>query len=184
MRVAMYGGSFNPPHLGHAMVAAWLLWTDQVDEVWLVPVAGHAFGKALRPFERRMAWCRAVGASVGPGVSVSDVESNLPVPNYSLNTLDALSARHPEHSFRLVIGADTLPDTPKWHRWDEIAERYPPIVVGRAGYDSPPDVPIFPGISSTDIRARFAGGRPVDGLVPASVVRLVRQDDIAHWAAG
>ena len=52
MRIAVYGGSFNPPHIAHTMVASWLLWTEMVDEVWLVPVYRHAFeqshGKKLR----------------------------------------------------------------------------------------------------------------------------------------
>ena len=54
MDVAVYGGSFNPPHIGHAMVAAWLLWTRRVEEVWLVPAFAHAFDKALRPFAARV----------------------------------------------------------------------------------------------------------------------------------
>ena len=59
MQVAFYGGSFHPPHLGHAMVL-WLHWCDQVDEVWLAPVYDHPFakGRGLAPYEHRVAWWR------------------------------------------------------------------------------------------------------------------------------
>ncbi|MFK7929575.1 MAG: nicotinate (nicotinamide) nucleotide adenylyltransferase [Myxococcota bacterium] len=181
MRVAIYGGSFNPPHLGHAMVAAWLTWTDQVDAVWLVPVAGHAFGKNLAPFERRCAWCEALGEAVGPSIRVCSIEEQLPKPSYTLNTLRALQERWPEHSFRLVIGADTLPQTPQWHRWSEIEADFAPIVVGRAGYESPEDMPVFPGISSTDVRERMAQDRPVSALVPATVMAKIDPEDIRRW---
>ena len=64
MRVAVYGGSFNPPHIVHGWVASWLLWTGRVDAVWLVPVYRHAFedrhDKRLAPYADRMAWCQAM----------------------------------------------------------------------------------------------------------------------------
>ena len=66
MRVAVYGGSFDPPHVGHAMVAGWLRWADRCDEVWLVPSYDHPFGKTSRPFDLRMALCEALAASVEP----------------------------------------------------------------------------------------------------------------------
>lgn len=182
MRVAFYGGSFNPPHIGHALVAAWLLWTDQVDAVWLVPVGAHAFGKNLAPFERRRGWCEALAQTLGSAVRVESIERELTPPTYTIRTLESLSERHPEHRFRLVIGADNLPHLPRWHRWDELAATYDPIVVGRAGYDSPPDVPQFPGISSSDVRTRAVEGRSLCGLVPAAVARLLTADDIAAWS--
>lgn len=183
MRVAFYGGSFNPPHVGHAMVASWLLWTDQVDEVWLVPVGSHAFGKSLAPFERRRTWCEAMAADLGDRVRVEPIENELPQPSYSIRTLEALCVRHPEAWFRLVIGADSVPGLPRWHRSEELQARFEPIVVGRAGYASPPDVPVFPGVSSTSIREAARDGAALDGLVPASVLARITADDVAHWVS-
>ncbi|MCA9572020.1 MAG: nicotinate-nicotinamide nucleotide adenylyltransferase, partial [Myxococcales bacterium] len=111
MRVAVYGGSFDPPHVGHAMVCGWLLWTDRVDAVWVTPTRAHPFGKDSAPFDARVAWCRALAQSVGPGVEVCTLEQTLPAPSYTVHTLDALAARHPEHSFQWVLGADLLPST-------------------------------------------------------------------------
>ncbi|HMV67690.1 MAG TPA: nicotinate-nicotinamide nucleotide adenylyltransferase [Myxococcota bacterium] len=173
MRIGVYGGSFHPPHVGHGLVAAWLGWTRRVDEVWLVPVGGHAFGKELAPFADRVRWCEALAAEVGPWVRVSAIEGQLPVPSYTVQTLDALAARHPEHGFQLVIGADILPDVPRWRDWGRIERAYPPIVVGRGGYPDVPGSPTFPAVSSTAIRAALARGEPVDHLVPAAVRALL-----------
>lgn len=171
MRVAVYGGSFNPPHVGHAMVAGWLRWVDLVDEVWLVPAYQHAFDKRLAPFERRVRWCEALAAAVGPWVRVEPIEASLPTPSYTIDTLDALAARHPGVTLRMVVGTDVLPALPQWKRWDRIAAAYDPIVVARGGYPAPPDLgsPAFPDVSSTDVRELIAAGASIGALVPAGV---------------
>lgn len=174
MRVAVYGGSFNPPHVGHGLVAAWLRWTDRADAVWLLPTFGHPFGKPLAPWEDRLELCRVLAAAVGPWVSVCELESELPVPSYTIDTLEALERRHPAHRFRLVVGADVVPETPKWRAWDRIEAGYDPIVVGRQGYPTPPGAVDFPGVSSTEIRARAARGEPLDHLLVAGTAETVR----------
>lgn len=171
MRIAVYGGSFNPPHVGHAMVAGWLRWADRADQVWLIPAFSHPFDKALAPFASRVAACEALAALVGPWVRVDPIEATLPTPSYTIDTLATLSARHPEHQFRLVVGADVLPTTDAWKRWDEIVARHAPIVVGRGGYPDVPGAPTFPSISSSEVRAALSEGRGVDHLVPDGVLR-------------
>ncbi len=174
MRVAVYGGSFNPPHMGHALVSAWLRWADRADEVWLVPTSVHPFAKDLAPFEDRVRWCEALAATLGPWVRVEPIEASLSGVSYTVQTLDALAARHPGVAFRLVLGADNLRDTPKWRAWDRIQAVYEPVVVGREGWPEVPDAPTFPGISSTEVRRRLARGEPVDHLVPAAVLAVLQ----------
>lgn len=174
MRIAIYGGSFNPPHVGHAMVAAWLGWTGQAEEVWLLPAAGHPFGKRLLPFSLRAELCEALAATVGAHVRVCRIEDELPRPSYTIDTLHALGARHPEHVFRLVVGADILPDTPRWKAWDQIERDFAPLVVGRGGYPPIPGMPTFPEVSSTDIRARHDTGEDVSALLPKGVADRLR----------
>lgn len=174
MRVAVFGGSFNPPHVGHAMVVAWLLWTDRADEVWLLPTWRHAFDKPLAPFEVRVRACEALAGVVGERVRVETIEATLPAPSYTVNTLDALAARHPEHGFRLVVGADVLAQAGEWRDWEGIVARYRPIVVGR-GDAAVEGAPTFPAVSSTEIRKRLAAGLPVDHLVPAAVLEAFRR---------
>ncbi len=184
MRVAVYGGSFNPPHLAHGMVAAWLLRTEQADEVWLVPVYQHAFeglhGKHLAPYSDRVEWCRIMAEETDPRVRVSEVEADLSVPSFTIDTLHHLAQTHPEHTFRLVVGADVLGQVDSWRDWPGIQERYSPIVVGREGHAVPDGVPVFPGISSTEIRRRLAAGESVDGMITAGVAAALAGS--AAWA--
>jgi len=162
MQIAVYGGSFNPPHVSHAMVASWLTWTGLVDQVWLVPVYRHAFeqthDKKLIDFDTRMEWCRLMGAELGEQVVVSDIESTLPTPSYSIDTLKALQRKHPEHTFRLVVGADVVSQLPQWKQWSEIEKHFTPIIVGRVGYEGHRAGMVFPNVSSTDIRKRLRNG--------------------------
>lgn len=175
MRVAIYGGSFHPPHIGHAMVAGWLRWTDLVDEVWLVPAFSHPFDKALAPFPDRVAMCEAMAHVVGPWVRVETIEAELPTPSYTIDTLDTLRIRYPSDSFRLVVGADVLEHVDKWKRWDTIVQEYSPIIVGREGWPAIAGAPTFPSFSSTEVRQRLAEGLSIAHLVPAAVERLIRQ---------
>jgi nicotinate-nucleotide adenylyltransferase len=174
MRIAVYGGSFHPPHVGHAMVAAWLLWTRQVDQVWLVPAFDHPFAKDLPSHAERMRWCAALASAVGEGVLACGIEAELERPSYTILTLEALRARHPEHGFRLVLGADAYAQTGSWRRWADIEREFSPIVVGRAGYAEVADSVSFPNISSTEVRERLRAGMPVDHLVPAAVLAAMR----------
>lgn len=171
MRVAVYGGSFHPPHVGHAMVAAWVRWTDQADAVWLVPTYDHPFGKDLAPFATRVAWCEAMAADVGDFVHVSDIEARLEGTSWTVRTLQALADAHPEHSFRLLLGADAWASRDAWRDWATIERDFVPLVVGRPGHPPIPGAPVFPDVSSTQVRALLAAGEPVDGLVTASVAR-------------
>lgn len=169
MRVAVFGGSFNPPHVGHAMVAAWLTWTGRADEVWLVPAFHHAFDKPLRPFARRVAACERLAARI-PGLRVETIEASLPAPSYTIHTLRSLAARHPAHRFHLVVGSDVLAQRPQWRAWDEIEADFAPLVVNRAGFPPAGDGPVFPDVSSTAIRRRLAAGEAVDGWLPEGVL--------------
>lgn len=178
-RIAIYGGSFNPPHIGHAMVAAWLGWTRRVDAVWLMPTFAHAFGKVLLPFDLRLRACEALAEAVGPWVEANPIESELPVPSYTIDTLRALRERHPQCSFHPVVGADILPDTHRWKDWATIESDFAPIVVGRGGYPSVQGAPTFPEVSSTEIRAALIDEASIDALVPAGVAAVLGAHDAA-----
>ncbi len=169
MRVAVFGGSFNPPHVGHAMIAGWLRWADRCDEVWLTPAHVHALGKPLAPFAARVRACERMAELVGGHVRVCPIEATLPSPSFTVVTLDALSAAHPDHQFRLIVGADILRQAHQWREWQRIERDYAPIVLGR-GAEAVAGAPSFPDVSSSEIRARLQRGEPVDHLVPRSVL--------------
>jgi nicotinate-nucleotide adenylyltransferase len=176
MQIAVYGGSFNPPHIGHAMVASYLWWTGKADQVWLVPAFDHAFDKALAPFELRLELCRKVAYRLGPWCQVSNLEASLSAPSYTIQTLDALSAIHPEHRFHWVAGADILATLHLWKDWKRIKNEYGLILVGRAGYPEVQGAPVFPDFSSTEIRNRLKTGEPVDSLVDSSLLPLLLEN--------
>lgn len=172
--VAIYGGSFDPPHMGHVLSVTWALSAGRVERVWVIPTWKHPFGKSFAAsFEHRAAMC-AEAFSPLPAVEVSTIERELGGVSRTLDTLDALETAHPELRFRLLLGADLLPTTDRWHRWDEIARRAPPIVVGRAGYPAPAGCPIaIPDVNSTDIRDAVLQRRDIRGFVPSAVLRYI-----------
>lgn len=169
--VALLGGSFNPPHVAHLMAAWWTLATQGVSEVWLLPSFRHPFGKALAPFEDRVRMCELAAASIR-GVHVCTAEAELRDDLHvgkTARTLEHLVAKHPSLRFALVVGADVLPETDKWYRWDRVQALARIVVVGREGYPPVAGAPALPAVSSTEIRARLARGEDVTGLVPSRV---------------
>jgi nicotinate-nucleotide adenylyltransferase len=167
MRVAVYGGSFNPPHIGHAMVVQWILWTDKADRVLLVPSGQHPHGKShSHTLDERMLLLRAMAQDIDPvGVSpttkrilVSNIESEWNGPVYTYDLLTRLREQNPDWRIRFVIGADILGETHRWHKWDRVREEFPLLVLGREGYPSPDGNPIIPGYSSSGLRAALETG--------------------------
>lgn len=175
---ALFGGSFNPPHVGHVLATTYVMSVFPVAGVLVVPVYQHVFGKDLAPFADRLAMCEAAMGWI-PQVVIDPIERELGGESRTLHTIEALLAREPERSLRLVIGSDVLPDLPKWYRFERIAELAPPIILGRAGYPHP-DAPaaVLPDVSSTWIRDALRVRDPADrakleALVPARVIQHV-----------
>jgi nicotinate-nucleotide adenylyltransferase len=177
MRIALVGGSFNPPHLAHLLLATQVLATREPDEVWLAPAVRHAFGKSLAPFEDRLAMVELAVAPLGPRIRASRVEAEAAQAGSSGATVELLRylRAHTTHELLLVIGADIMLEKDRWASFEEVEQLAQLIVVDRTGY--PPvsgGVPL-PEISSSDVRERFAKGLPVRDLVPAAVERYVRE---------
>jgi nicotinate (nicotinamide) nucleotide adenylyltransferase len=195
--LAVLGGSFNPPHLGHALLPGYVLARGDATRVLVAPCADHPLGKVLAPFERRMSWVRqALAHYDDDNVEVSPIEAELARaregrPSYTLELLEALAQRYPDERVRLVVGSDILAsgETDRWHRWDRIAAQFDPIVVPRAGW-SEPGAAALPDVSSTQVRAQIdliragrAGGEAAERaratlrqMVPKSVA-----DSLEAW---
>jgi nicotinate-nucleotide adenylyltransferase len=184
-RVAVYGGSFDPPHVAHLLAAAWVVSAADVDRIVLVPTFAHALGKEPgADFEHRLAMCARI-ADVVPACTVSDVERSLPQPSRTLHTLEALRARDPESTYRLVVGADIATQTHRWHRWDAIVALAAPLWLGREGYERPVGAVLdFPRVSSTEIRARLARGEVPTGLVPNAILAYIAVHGLYRPAEG
>src|SRR5262245_59117660 len=157
MRVALFGGSFNPPHVAHQLAALYVLETQPVDELWFVPTYVHPFAhKQLADFEHRLAMYRLMAAPLGSRVEVSRIEEELAQrPGFTVSrTLDLVEFLVEQSlEVRLVVGSDIMNETAKWYRWDELVAKAPPIIVGREGFAAPPGSLVtgvaMPAISST-----------------------------------
>ncbi len=123
MRIALFGGSFDPPHLGHVLAATYARVMGGVDEVWVVPVARHAYAKPIAPWEQRWALCQAAFAGLG-FVRLRDDELRNP-HGYTFGLLAALRSGHPGHTWFLVGGTDTAADLGNWHRGAELRRHGP-----------------------------------------------------------
>jgi nicotinate-nucleotide adenylyltransferase len=176
MKVAVFGGSFNPPHVGHVLACALVLSTEDVDRMLVVPTYQHAFAKALAPYGDRVRMCELAMGWMG-GIEVSRVEEELGGDSLTVRTLEHLAEAHPDWRMRLVIGADIVAETSRWVSFDAIEELAPPIVLGRAGVDAGLASPaLLPRVSSTQVREAMAEGRWDDlaPLVPRRVLEYAR----------
>ena len=149
-KIGVFGGSFNPPHLGHLMAAIYALKKFRFDEIWLVPTFHHAFSKRLPPFQKRFKECKALIAQVGPNLKVSDIEKKIRSDGKMLLTLQALKKKYPKSKFQLVIGSDILKEKKRWYRFTEIKRKFGIAVVPRGKAKNGGFA--IPNISSTKIR--------------------------------
>ena len=187
----MLGGTFDPPHIGHLIVASEALWQLDLDVVRLVPtrVPPHKPTGAQTDPDRRAAWLeRAVAGH--PGLEVSRIELEREGPSYTADTLEAIAAEEPGAALWFILGADQLAELRGWHEPGRILAAARLAVVPRAGRDlraiadevAPGradllDVPEI-GVSSSMIRERIAAGRPIRFLVPPGVEESLRREGL------
>lgn len=172
MKIALFGGSFDPPHLGHQMVCLYVLATEPIDALWIVPTHLHAFGKPLTPFEHRLALCRRMAEPFGPKVEVSAVERERGGVSRTADTVRHLLAARPDDEFSLIVGADLLAEIPAWYDGEALQRMVPFLVVGRGGYAGGEGL-AMPEVSSSAVRARLARGESCRHLVPRRVLDYV-----------
>lgn len=187
MNVGIFGGSFNPPHVAHLIIAESIRDQFGLDEVWWIPNAQppHKPGADLAPAADRLAMTeRAVGDH--PHFVVSDIEIRRAGVSYTVETLRELQNLHPDVTFWLIIGSDSLNTFSSWHQPNEIAERVGLIVYKRPGEAHAVAEPRYANgarfasapileISSTEIRARCQAGRSIRYLVPAAVHAFIEE---------
>ncbi len=186
--VAILGGSFNPPHVAHILAVSWVLATRPVDEVWLMPVGQHAFGKALLPFAHRAAMVKLALRFFPQNTGMTDVENRLSGENRSIDTLQHLQTEHPDCAFSLIIGADILHERHAWKAWDVLERDFGFHILGREGYEVPDGYGVsveLPAISSTDLRQKlsrrdYAG---CEGFMDRQVVDYIVENDLYAQSA-
>ncbi|MCM1297150.1 MAG: nicotinate (nicotinamide) nucleotide adenylyltransferase [Muribaculaceae bacterium] len=187
-RVGILGGSFNPVHTGHLILADFIRQEKQLDEVWFMLSPMNPFKQDSRELlneEHRMEMLRlAIEPSLR--LKISNFELNMPRPSYTVDTLRELHRHFTDTRFSLIIGADNYASFDRWKKPDEIMSMVDIIVYPRPGVKLPPithpsvtfvDAPLL-DISSTMIRNLIARGREVNFMVPDKVLKYINKHNL------
>ena len=177
MEIGLYFGSFNPIHVGHLVIANYLLEFSPIDELWFVvsPQNPLKEKKTLLDDYQRLHMVELAIEDI-PHLRASSVEFKLPQPSYTVNTLAHLEAQYPQHTFSLIMGGDNIQSFSKWKNYQKIMENYTIYVYQRPGYSIPEEfqnkqniraiqAPLME-ISSSFIRQCIKDGKNVQGFMP------------------
>jgi len=187
MRIGVLGGTFDPPHLGHLIVASDAFEALSLDRFLLVPAADppHKPGQVIATAEQRLEMVRAAVRD-DPRFVVEDLEVRRQGVSYSVDTLRELRRRHPEDDLFFLIGADQMRTLESWREPHEVARLARLSVMAREGEPPPADSP-FPhrvvpvtriDLSATDVRKRIREGRSIHYLVPDAVRQVVMREGL------
>lgn len=203
-RIGIFGGSFNPIHLGHTALATYICKQRLVDEVWLMVSPQNPLKRDLTLLDEqeRLAMARLAVAPY-PTLKACDFEFTLPRPSYTYHTLQALRAAYPDHEFSLIIGEDNWQCFDRWYRGEDIARETPIIVYprkveslglrvdstsqlsivkrsslaeGKSNYQLSilKNPPLLP-YSSTEIRSRIATGQDAGHMLHPDVAQYIKE---------
>jgi len=189
-KIAIYGGSFDPPHYGHVMTIAAVLNSGLVDQVWLVPTGIHSDKDSVASSEERKAMVSIMLATMFGSrekVFLTDLQANdLSRISTTIDLLEMLQKEHPKHRFYPVIGSDLVPDLSKWHRAKELLQSTKFLVMPRPGFELKGRQPSYiksitsaslalTNISSSMVRSMIKKRKSIEGIVPPAVIsHLIR----------
>ncbi len=187
MKIGIFGGSFDPIHIGHAIIAQHIISSGAVDRLWFMvsPVNPLKAGKEQHVADTdRLRMVEMVSRPM-EGVETSAFEFTMPRPSYTIDTLNALQAKFPDDEFYLVTGGDNWQIFNKWRNSEEILAKYHLLIYPRLGYEVniPEDLkdrvtlveaPIIE-LSSTEVRERLANGQSVRYYVPDEVLGYIER---------
>lgn len=188
-RIGIFGGSFNPIHVGHALIASYIVENSELDSLWLMvsPQNPLKEGRTLASNYHRLRMTELVSRRL-ENVTTSAFEFDLPKPSYTIDTLNALQAKFPDDEFYLVIGADNWCVFDQWKSGDEIVAKFHILIYPRRGYDinipekysdrvRVVDAPLVE-LSSTQVRERLAQMKSVSFYVPEPVEKYIIENKL------
>lgn len=202
MKIAILGGSFDPPHLGHILIAHQILELTEIEEVWLMPnytttTHNKVFKKHLSPAINRFELAKLLENTF---IKASDFELQFNKKSITFTTLEMLSKQYPQHIFYWITGSDKLETFHLYDNWQEIISTYHIIIFPREHMlwdlenrvkkalqlkKIPENVIVLQNnellltnISSTAVRQRVKKGLPIDFLVPKSVEEYIKKTNL------
>lgn len=181
MKIGLFFGTFNPIHIGHLILANYLVEFTDLDEVWLVitPMSPFKQKKSLLENHHRLALAN-IAVENFEKLKTSDIEFKLPQPNYTINTLVHIEEKFPDKQFCLIMGEDNLKGFHKWKNFETILNNYPIYVYPRVSKEGEKktvvthkniqivDAPIVE-ISSTFIRKAIKNNKDIRAMLPEKV---------------
>lgn len=197
MRIAILGGSFDPPHVGHQLIARQVKETIGVDDIWLMPADNHPFAKSLLPVQHRLQMARFLENEY---IRVSDFEIKYNKSSYTIDTLEKLDQDYPQDIFYWILGSDQLDSFTKYKGWEQLRDDHNLIVFPRETVidhleektkkclqlDSIPDNItllrdkdlILTNISSSLVRERIKRDESLEYIVPKQVEEYIKQHSL------
>lgn len=169
LTIGLFGGSFNPAHSGHLMVANCGLRQAGLDQLWWLVSPGNPLKEASHNYAQRVASIYALG--LPPRMKISHIESKLGT-RYTIDLIKRLQTVYPHYRFVFLMGADNLQQLPKWKGWQDIMSRVPLIIVARPGANP-----------SASLRARLGkvGRQYSHARIPESAAKIVAQTSAPCW---
>lgn len=182
MRIGILGGSFDPPHFGHLLVARQVKEIMRLDEVWLMPYFAHNWDSTVTSTKHRFAMTKL---TVEKGIVASDDEIKYQRKNYTIDTVRRLKTKY-QHHFYWIIGSDILRDFRKWKEHQRLIKEIEFLVVLRNGFSLLAKLPkgfffvsspefVTSNISSSIVRKRLMKKLSVTGLIPQSVLSYIQK---------
>ena len=181
MKIGLYFGTFNPVHIGHLIIANYMIENSDLDEIWMVVTPHNPFKKKSSLLDNHHRFELVYKATESyPKIKPSDIEFKLPQPNYTAHTLVHISDKHKDKEFCLIMGEDNLKSLHKWKNYETLLEHhhiyvYPRVSDGKIAtqFDTHKkihkiDAPIVQ-ISSTMIRNGIKEGKNVQPMLPKEV---------------
>lgn len=188
-KIGIFGGSFNPIHVGHALIASYIVENSDIDTLWLMvsPQNPLKENSSLASDYHRLRMTELVSRRI-ENVITSAFEFDLPKPSYTIDTLNALQAKFPDDEFYLVIGADNWCVFDRWKAGEEILTKHRVLIYPRRGYDivipekysdrvSVVEAPLIE-VSSTQVRERLSQLKSVSFYVPEAVERYIIENNL------
>lgn len=181
-KTGLFFGSFNPIHIGHLILANYILENTDMEELWFVVSPQNPFKnkKSLLNDHNRLDMVQLAVRNY-PNMRASNIEFSLPVPSYTIDTLTYLKEKHPDHSFALIMGEDNLNSLHKWKNSEQLVSNHQIIVYPRLFSEAKEDHPLSKHanisvisapvieLSATEIRNMIKEGKNVRPMLPPEV---------------
>jgi len=189
MNTGLFFGSFNPIHIGHMVIAGYMLEFTDIDELWFVvsPQNPLKDESGLAPENLRLNMVRLAAEDYEPRMQVCDIEFTMPRPSFTIDTLEALQLKYLDRQFTLILGSDSLDTITKWKDYQQIIRNYSIYVYPRLGSNIEDLKKLYPvefiaapvvDISSTFIRKSISEGKDVSHFIPQKVFHYIQNQQL------